>query len=110
MSGNSHNPNPGYETRDVNAFKVSIFVILGIIVLVSILLALDVYFTYSAEQEIYKMVLKPESKALLDIQKRDKETLSSYGIVNSDSGIYQIPIDSAMQAILVEKGLSRGEK
>ena len=100
MSGTFQNPDSGYETRDVNVLKVSVFVILGIIMLATILLALDVYFTYAAELEIYEMVLKPESKVLIEIRERDKKILSSYGVVNSDSGIYHIPIDSAMQVIL----------
>ena len=103
MSDSFQNPNSGYETRDVNVFKVTVFVVLGIIVLAGLLLALDEYFTYTAEREIYEIVLKPESKALIEIRERDKEILNSYGVVNGDSGIYHIPIDSAMTAMFNEK-------
>lgn len=100
MSENYSNPDPGYETRDVNVRKVAILVVMGIIVLAAILVALDLYFSYSVEREIYEMVLKPESKALKEIRQRDQLILNSYGKSNSLEGVYHIPIDSAMQDML----------
>lgn len=102
MSGTSHNTNSGYETRDVNVFKIAVLVIMGIIVLAGILVALDVYFSYAVEREIYETVLKPESKVLIEIRQRDMLILNSYGKSDSLEGVYRIPIDSAMRDMLNE--------
>ncbi len=110
MNDHPEKSNSGYETRDVNVVKVTAFIILGIIALAAILVSLDVYFTYAAEREYYEMVLKPESRILLEIRQRDSTILNSYGVLNGDSGVYHIPIDSAMKQMLAEEELSTEEK
>jgi len=102
--------NQGYETKDINIRKVYLFVLLGIFALAAILLALDKYFSYETEREIYDTVLKPESKILTKVRERDQRILSSYGVIDSAAGIYHIPIDSAMKEMLREYGESKGAK
>ena len=96
--------NPGYETSDVNARRIFLFILSGIIVLVLILIALDNYFKYVADEEEFEMVLKPQSKPLTDLKQREQQILGTYGIADSSSGAYRIPIDSAMQIMLREAG------
>jgi hypothetical protein len=92
----------GYETGDVNVRRTVILIIAGIVTLVIILVLLNEYFSYVKEKEIYEMVLKPESKTLIEIRARENRILGSYGVADSAGGVYRIPIDSAMQIMLHE--------
>jgi hypothetical protein len=101
-----HDGGSGYETRDVDVRKVFFFILLGIAALVLILFALNAYFSYVAEEEIYEMVLRPESKDLVELRQNEDRILNSYGVVDSVNGVYRIPIDSAMKEILREQGIT----
>jgi hypothetical protein len=99
---NDPNKIAGYETGDVNVRKTIVLIIAGIIALVIILVLLNEYFSFTKEKEIYEMVLKPESKILIEIRAREDQILGSYGVADSAGGVYRIPIDSAMQIMLHE--------
>lgn len=106
MTDNQYRPdsggNPGYEPGDVNIRKIVLLIIAGAVILALILIGLEQYFGYVADQEEYKMVLEPPSKALVELRQRDQQILTSYGVVDSSAGTYRIPVDSAMQIILRE--------
>lgn len=108
MGQADHSPGdgPGYETRDVDVRRIFFLILAGIAVLVVILLTLNAYFAYVAEEEIYEMVLRPESQVLIELRQNEDRILNSYGVVDSVSGVYRIPIDSAMKEILREEGIT----
>lgn len=98
----------GYEKRDADIRKVFLLIIVGVILLALILYVLNVYFIYQSDEAVYQAVLKPESKELIQLRDREDAILSSYGVVDSADGVYRIPIDSAMQKMLVKTGADEG--
>jgi len=106
----NHSTNDGYDKSDVNIARVLGFTFTILIVLIAIIVLLYEVFIYSKEQAIYEMVLKPESKALREQLAREDQVLNSYKILDQEKGIYQIPIDQAIQIIANEAYEIRLEK
>jgi capsular polysaccharide biosynthesis protein len=92
----------GYERSDVNVKMIVIVAVLIVAFLAVSLLVLDQYFEYVTQETIYKEQLAPQSVALRDLRAREAETLNSYKVLDSAKGVYQIPIDRAMQLIAEE--------
>jgi hypothetical protein len=100
----------GYERRDADVRKTFILIVAGVVILALILVGLNEYFSYEKDEEFYEIVLKPESRELIEMRDREDRILNSYGLVDSLQGIYRIPIDSAMQEMLREaKAAESGE-
>jgi hypothetical protein len=92
----------GYEKTDVNVLKVAIPLILSGLVIVISLVILDQYFFIAKEKVYYDQVLKPESAQLKDLRQKENQTLSTYKIVDQQHGVYQIPIERAMELEVLE--------
>jgi hypothetical protein len=104
-STNGHNDNHeagGYEKRDVNALKVILFGVGGIVLLAFLLITLVSYFGMTKEQMVYDAVLRPESTPLRELRARETIELEMYGIIDSTKGIYRIPIKRAMELVSEE--------
>jgi hypothetical protein len=95
-------PNPGYEDRDVNIKKILLWGIGGVVLIVIILAVLPEYFLFVKEDYYFKAVEEPRSKELLELRKRETEELNSYKLLDKEKGIYQIPIERAMELTIEE--------
>ena len=91
----------GYEKSDVNAPKVIIFSFVGVVILAAILFLYN-YYLAEKEELVYEQQLKPESVSLRELRSTEEETLTSYKVLNAEKGIYQIPVDRAMQLLAEE--------
>jgi hypothetical protein len=96
------NQNPGYEKSDVGVNKILIYGVIGIIAVVAIIIFVIDYYVATKERLIYETVLKPESKELRELRAREDAVLNSYQVIDSTAGIYQIPIDRAIQLMATE--------
>ena len=92
----------GYEKRDVNILKVSLYGVAGVIVLVVLIVLMFDFFTSSREKLVYESVLKPESITLRELRARETQELESYGVIDAAKGIYRIPIKRAMELMASE--------
>jgi hypothetical protein len=59
------------------------------------------------ENIVYETNLKPVSADLREIRSMETETLTNYKLLDKDNGIYQIPIERAMQLIAEESFKTR---
>ena len=98
----SDNNSAGYEKRDVNIFMVIGLSVLLITLLIIILVLLTDYFVESKEQMIYEAQLQPDSVDLKSLLASEQEELTSFKILDTERGIYQIPIDRAMELLVKE--------
>lgn len=99
---NATHGNDGYEKKDVNVRKTVIACLAMVVVLVGSVFVLDEVFFYAKEHVYYKEVLKPESKQLRDLHARETETLNNYKVIDREKGVYQIPIERAMELMARE--------
>ena len=92
-------PVKGYEDRDVNITRLIGFSIGISLVIVLLIVMLHEVFTMTKEHIVYNQYLKPQSSALAEHRTHEDSLLTSYGVVNADSGRYRIPIEDAMRQI-----------
>jgi hypothetical protein len=71
---------------------------------------LNDFFVSEKEKVVYETLLKPESNELLDLRAKELDILNSYKTLNADKGIYQIPIERAMQLLADEYSQQRYER
>jgi hypothetical protein len=57
------------------------------------------------EKTVYEQTLKPGSVLLEELQAKENQVLTSYALIDSTRGIYQIPIDRAMEVLVQEQRL-----
>lgn len=91
-----------YERSDINPKMVIGYSIAGVIILIVILVLLSDYFMIEKEDIVFETNLKPVSAELRQIRSMETEALTNYKILDKDKGIYQIPIERAMQLIAEE--------
>jgi hypothetical protein len=102
MSKSSETNNVRYEKRDVNLFFIFGISALTIIVLVIIVIFLMNYFMGYKEEIVYEKQLKPESVDLKTLKMQEMEVLSTYKILDPEKGVYQIPVERAMELLVEE--------
>jgi hypothetical protein len=93
----------GYEKRDVNVTKVVIALAGCVLLIVFFMIILDQYFRISTEKMYFKQVLEPESVQYKELQQKEIQTLTNYKIIDKNAGVYQIPIERAMELEVLEK-------
>ncbi len=91
-----------YEKRDANLKIISLVTIATAAFVIISVIVVDDIFVLTKEKIIYDTVLKPESISYRDLRAREDEVLNSYKVVDAAKGIYQIPIDRAMQLVADE--------
>lgn len=107
MSSSEHKG--GYEKTDINANKVIMSFVLGIIVTVIIVIFLLDYFKAVRDDTVYRVVLQPESAVLRDLRARENEELTTYKLLDAEKGIYRIPIERAKKLLAEETYRAKGK-
>lgn len=92
----------GYEKKDVNVIKVVIPVVASVLFLILAGVALDQYFDIATEKMYFEKVLKPESAELKELRDKETSVLTSYKVIDEAKGVYQIPIERAMELEVLE--------
>jgi len=102
MSHDTHNTHSsaGYEKKDVNVpMLLWISAAIVLIVVVSVI-EVDQYVTLQNEKATYELRLKPDNPQLLELRALEERELGAVKVVDSIKGIYQIPIDRAMELVV----------
>lgn len=88
---------PGYEksgalTRFI--FGAGLVVVIGLVVM---LFFLNKFFTFQKERLIAEVFLAPQTEELMALHAQETGTLTTYGVVDAEQGVYRIPINRAME-------------
>ncbi len=75
------------------------------VVLVAALLGLWQFFKSSTAAEIYRKELSVPSRELSELSARDEGRLGTYDVVDEAKGIYQIPVQRAMEKLCADPSL-----
>lgn len=105
----NHQPDTsaGYEKKDINVKKILIATVIIVIFLVVSVLYVDEIFVHEKEQLITDVVLKPVSITLRELRAKEDVVLSTYKLLDSQKGIYQIPLERAMKVYAEEAFVNR---
>ena len=99
----SHPTHPsGYEKRDASVRSLLGVIVVSVVVLVIAVVLLYDYFIAVREEVVQEQVLRPEAPDLKVLQAAENEILTSYRLIDSVKGTYQVPIDSAMALLARE--------
>ena len=96
------NQHDGYEKRDVNVAKAILACLLMVVFLVISVIAVNEIFLSVKENYYYQAVLAPQSQLLRDQRAREDEALTTYRVVDSGKGVYQVPVSRAMELLAQE--------
>ena len=102
-SQNHNSTDPGYEKRDISVARVTIYGIVGVIIIVIVIIFGVDYFNAVTDRAVEEAVLKPQSVPMRELRAREIEELNTYAVLDSASGIYRIPIDRAMKLLADEE-------
>ena len=91
-----------YERRDANPRKIMIATVVLLVVVVGLIIGLSELFIMTVDQQVTEVVLKPVSAQLRDIRVKEQAVLNNYKIIDAAKGVYQIPIDRAMDLVAEE--------
>ncbi len=98
----------GYEQRDANLKGLLWVTLVSIIIIVIAILWVKDLFLTTREALITEMVLQPESAALRELRAQETDMLENYRILDAAKGIYQIPINRAME-LMAQEAYSTGQ-
>ncbi|MBX7152648.1 hypothetical protein K1X84_13485 [bacterium] len=91
-----------YERRDANPKKILIFTVTLVIIIAGLIMGLSEYFLFVTDAQVAEAVLKKEDARLRDLHAMEDEVLNSYKVLDAEKGIYQIPINRAMEVLADE--------
>jgi hypothetical protein len=74
------------------------FTVLGIL-FIAVIIFVVYFFRWEVRREIFKKELSVPNNELQMIEERDKARLTIYDVIDSDKGIYQIPIDVVIEQL-----------
>ena len=92
----------GYEKKDVSIKAIGLGTFATVALIVFFVVFIRDYFLLSVDKAVQAEALNNPNPELIEINEKDKELLSGYGILDREKGIYKIPIDEAMKIIVTE--------
>ncbi len=107
---NSRHGSSGYEKSDVNITKILVVAVAIVVFIAVFLIWLRSYFVLTSEVETYQTVLSPQSTTLRELRAHEDEVLNSYKLLDPAKGIYQIPINRAMEVMADEAFATKAGK
>lgn len=109
MSHDTHQShgNAGYDKKDVNVRMVLWISAATAVLIVGSILWVDQYVTMQSEAAIYELRLKPDNPQLLDLRAFEDRELGTLRIVDSTKGVFQIPIDRAMDRVVEQYNVTQ---
>ncbi|HLB58962.1 MAG TPA: hypothetical protein VJL87_02615 [Bdellovibrionota bacterium] len=69
------------------------------VIFIASLILLNVVFQRTTRDEIYNKELSLTNPALLELRAKDKARLTEYDVVDQEMGLFQIPIEKAMNEL-----------
>lgn len=107
MADQNHTNEPtphkaGYEKRDVNIPMIIIINgVLMILFIFAIWFVYQMYFHTQAEL-VNSEVVQPQLDSLRQARILEREPLYQYQLLDSEAGVYRIPVDSAMKMLAIK--------
>lgn len=100
----------GYEKKDASVAWIASITVLIVAVITVFAIGLNEYFLIAREKLVFDSVLSLPSSALRDLRAAETQALTTYKVLNADSGRYQIPIERAMKLMADEAYQARLDK
>jgi len=108
MNNQPPNKHPAdYEEQDISVKKLALITTVCVVVTALAAFFLYDYFIVARETAVLEQELKTDITDLSEIRAREQEALSTYLLLDSTRGTYQIPIERAIELVAWEnQGIS----
>ena len=94
--------NPGYDPAEPNSRGLVVFLILTVFILIGVFVGVSAFWDVAFEHQEQEVLLGKPSEDLAALHAREDLQLKTYGYINKDKGIVQIPIDRALELVARE--------
>lgn len=94
--------NPGFDPGDPNTRGLTVFIVLFVLTLVLTIVATAGYFEFARERQEDLAILSKPSEELAALRAREDQQLKTYGYINREKGVVQIPLERAMDLLARE--------
>ena len=92
----------GVHDDHLNVGNLTFWSVAGIVFFVGLIIFGFNYYYFQSYQIGQEVSFNSEYKDLKNLKESEAEALNSYGIVDLDAGVYQIPVDQAVDLVLKE--------
>lgn len=92
----------GYEKRDVDVKKSVIIAASIVLFIVISLIFVNEFFLIEKEDMVYQQQLAVPSITLEELRAHEDTVLTSYGVLDKETGVYRIPLSRAMELVASE--------
>jgi hypothetical protein len=92
----------GYDKQEPKAGLIAGLTLATFVALIAVILGVQAYFERVREEQIYKEQLAPVSDELKNLRNSEDEVLSSYKVIDKQTGVVRIPVKRAMELIAKE--------
>lgn len=99
MSESVHN---GYERSEPRSWMIVAWGAGAVLALVLVIAGIQVYFDRVKEQQVYQKQMEPVSADLVSLRAKEEAHLHSYAYLDRNKGVVRIPIDRAMELLVIE--------
>ena len=90
----------GYEKKDVSTKSLVGATLAIVLIIVIFVVLLRDYFIANVEKAVYEEAVNNPAADLAEIRKTEQELLNNYKIIDKENGVYQIPVDVAMDLVV----------
>jgi hypothetical protein len=98
------------EADSINTRLVAYIGVVGTLILIAIIIALQVVFFEMSNTEEARKDPKATAPVLADYRASQQEKLNGYKVLDPAKGIYAIPIDRAMDLVIQEQNAKNSRK
>ena len=89
---------------DLNLPTIAAYAILALVILFNGVVWLEAFYHANEEHEITRKLVNPPVQEVVDYHREQEEILSSYRWIDQSRGVVGLPIERAMELVVVEKG------
>lgn len=90
----------GYEKKDVSIKGLALGTLFLVLIVIAMVAFVRDYFIFNMENAITESAINNPPEDLVEIQKSEELELTQYKVLDKEKGLYQIPIDRAMQLVV----------
>ena len=102
-----HNPQEGFDHSELDARKITLFVIISVVTLVVTILALQSYFEKVWNEAVYEKVLSVPGEEVGDLRSLSNWRLNHYEYADPSKTRVRIPFERAKELFLAEEAAGK---
>lgn len=93
---------PGFDPQEPNSGGLLVFILITVVIIAAVVIGVSGFYSVVAEHQEEEVINARPSEELAALHAREDQQLTTYGYINKEKGLVQIPIDRAMELVARE--------